>query len=190
MKRSEIIGIFKKTGSLLEGHFELRSGLHSDRYFQCANVLSYPLFAGRLCRELAAKVKASRAFGHIDCVISPALGGLVVGHELGRALRKRAVFAEKQDGILIMRRFQIVPGMRYLIAEDVVTRGGRVQETIDLVSNGGGQPAGVAFIVDRSGGKASFSCPVASLLKIEPVTYEPGECPLCRASVPISHPGS
>jgi len=191
MEQKEILGILTDSGALLEGHFELRSGLHSDRYFQCANVLRYPRLAARLCDELVLRMKAEMKDKlRADSVISPAMGGILVGHEMGRALDVKHIFAEKQDGKLVMRRFKIAQGERLIVAEDVITRGGRVQETIDIVESAGGKVAAVAVLVDRSGGKAKFNYPTFSLLQMEPVTYEPAKCPLCaKGSKPV-HPGS
>ena len=202
MTEQEVLEVFKQTGALLEGHFELRSKLHSNRYFQCANVLRHPRVAGRLCDALAAKMLAECAPGKIDGVVSPAVGGILVGHEIARALDVQCIFAEKQDipgefdaagkpvTKLVMRRFSINPGERYVVAEDVVTRGGRVQETIDLVRAAGAEVAAVCVLVDRSGGKASFDCPWTSLMKMDPVVWEPAECPLCKAGGRPVHPGS
>ncbi len=185
-----VLQIFKDSEALLEGHFELRSGLHSDRYFQCAKVLTYPRFAGELCDGLAQKI--SDGLGKVESkfVIAPAMGGIVVGHEVARALDLMSIFAEKKDGVLELRRFSIEPGTRYIVAEDVITRGGRVQETIDIVRQGGGIVEAVGVFVNRSGGKASFDAPLFSLLEMEPVAYEPAECPLCAKEVPMVHPGS
>jgi orotate phosphoribosyltransferase len=181
----------RDSGALLEGHFELRSKLHSDRFFQCANVLRYPRRAQALCEELVSRMRAILGQGGFaDTVISPAMGGLPVGHEIARALDLGAIFAEKQDGKLVMRRFALRPGERFIVAEDVVTRGGRVQETIDIVEGAGGIVAAVALLVDRSAGAVSFKYPTFSLLQLAPVTYEPANCPLCRQGIPIVHPGS
>jgi len=191
MDEAEVLQILRGCDALLDGHFELRSGLHSERFFQCANVLRYPRIAGRLCEALVAKVgRAAGGFPAADAVIAPALGGIVVGHEIARALDLPSIFAEKEQGKLLLRRFKIAPGQRFVVAEDVVTRGGRVQETIDLVKEAGGRVSAVAVLVDRSGGKAHFDCPHYSLLESEPVTYEPAACPLCAAGVPMVHPGS
>ena len=191
MNQEEMLGILKDTGALLDGHFELRSKLHSNRYFQCANVLRYPRLAARLCDELVARMQKSMPGGvQADVVIAPAMGGIVVGHEIARALDVKSLFAEKQDNKLVMRRFKIEKGERYVVAEDVVTRGGRVQETIDIVEAGGGKVIAVALLVDRSGGKVKFNYPTFSLLEMEPVTYEPAQCPLCAKGVPMTHPGS
>ena len=203
MTEQEILKIFSDTGALLEGHFELRSKLHSDRYFQCANVLRYPRIAARLCDELVAKMNAACDVGRIDGVISPAVGGILVGHEVARALDTKCVFAEKvQAGDevdatgkpvtkLAMRRFSLKPGERYVVAEDVVTKGGRVQETIDLVQAAGAEVAAVVLLVDRSKGSVKFGdIPMFSLVQIQPTTWEPAVCPLCAAGGHPVHPGS
>jgi orotate phosphoribosyltransferase len=192
VKAEDVMAIFRDTQALLRGHFELRSGLHSDQYFQCAMVLRYPRIAERLCAELTARMRAAlgRDFKPA-AVIAPAMGGLFVGHEVARALDTESIFAEKQEGKLILRRgFVIGPGRSYVVAEDVITRGGRVQETIDIVTGAGGAVAAVAVIVDRSGGKVRFPYPTFSLLQMEPVAYEPARCPLCAQGVPAVHPGS
>ncbi|NOY74336.1 MAG: orotate phosphoribosyltransferase [Kiritimatiellaeota bacterium] len=187
MDDNEIMRRFKESGALLEGHFKLRSGLHSNRFFQAALLLQHPEVAGELCAELAAMF----ADADIESVISPAVGGLIVGHEMARALKTRAIFADKEEDALILKRgFAIKPGERVLVAEDVITRGGRVQQTVDLVESFGGVVAGIAVIVDRSGGTASFSSPYQSLMKLELETYEPEHCPLCADGVPIERPGS
>ena len=203
MTEQEILKIFSDTGALLEGHFELRSKLHSDRYFQCANVLRYPRIAARLCDDLVAKMNAACDVGRIDGVISPAVGGILVGHEVARALDTKCVFAEKvQAGDevdatgkpvtkLAMRRFSLKPGERYVVAEDVVTKGGRVQETIDLVQAAGAEVAAVVLLVDRSKGSVKFGdIPMFSLVQIQPTTWEPAACPLCAAGGHPVHPGS
>lgn len=202
MTEEEVLKIFADTGALLTGHFELRSKLHSDRYFQCANVLRYPRIAARLCDALVAKMKAACDIGPLDGVISPAVGGILVGHEVARALDTKCVFAEKVPGEgvdatgkpvtkLAMRRFALKPGERYVVAEDVVTKGGRVQETIDLVQAAGADVAAVVLLVDRSKGTVRFSdIPMFSLVQIQPTTWEPAACPLCKAGGHPVHPGS
>ena len=182
---------FEETGALLNGHFELRSGLHSNQFFQCALLLQYPLIAGEVCEALVAKMKAELGALEIDTVIAPALGGISVGHEVGRALGVRFVFVEKDaEGALLMRRFKIEKGERFLVAEDVITRGGRVQETIDIVEQHGGIVQAIGVLVNRSGGKAKFNAPLVSLLEMEPVAWDPSECPLCKDDQPLVHPGS
>lgn len=202
MTEEEVLKIFADTGALLTGHFELRSKLHSDRYFQCANVLRYPRIAARLCDALVAKMKAACDIGPLDGVISPAVGGILVGHEVARALDTKCVFAEKVPGEgvdatgkpvtkLALRRFALKPGERYVVAEDVVTKGGRVQETIDLVQAAGADVAAVVLLVDRSKGTVRFGdIPMFSLVQIQPTTWEPAACPLCKAGGHPVHPGS
>ncbi len=188
MKSEEVFQLFRETKALLAGHFELRSGLHSDQYFQCALVCQWPRVAQRLCEALAAKWAARGA--SVDTVIAPAMGGLVIGQELARSMGRRYIFAEKVNNALELRRFAITPGERFLVAEDVMTRGGRIQETIDIVRANGGIVDAVCVLVDRSGGKAAFDVPVVSLLQWEPVTWKPAECPLCKQGIPLAHPGS
>ena len=204
MTEKQVLKYFEETGALLSGHFELRSKLHSDRYFQCANVLRYPRIAEKLCREVTTRaVKSGKLGKRIDGVISPAVGGILVGHEVARALGVKCVCAEKvQDGDqkdatgkpltkLAMRRFTLKKGERYVVAEDVVTKGGRVQETIDLVKAAGAKVAGVVVLVDRSAGKVKFGrIPMFSLMQMTPVTWEPSACPLCKAGGKPCHPGS
>lgn len=191
MTDQELFKLFEETGALLSGHFELRSGLHSNRFFQCALLLQYPRIAAQVCEALVEKMKSELASLEIDTVISPALGGISVGHEVGRTLGVRFVFVEKNDEkMLTMRRFKINEGERFLVAEDVITRGGRVQETVDIVRQHGGVVEAIGVLVNRSGGKAQFDVPLVSLLDIEPVTWTPEECPLCREGQPLVHPGS
>ena len=203
MTQKAVLEAFKKTGALLEGHFELRSKLHSNRYFQSANVLRYPRIASKLCREATRIAVASGKLGkRIDGVISPAVGGILVGHEVARELDVKCIFAEKVQGkgvdasgkpntVLALRRFSIKKGERYVVAEDVVTKGGRVQETIDLVKAAGGSVAGVVVLVDRSGGKVKFGrVPMFSLVQMTPETWTAAECPLCKSGSRPVHPGS
>lgn len=191
MKETDLLKFFEDTQALLNGHFELRSGLHSNRFFQCALLLQYPRIAEQVCTALVDKMKSVLGELNVDAVISPALGGIPVGHEVARALGTRFIFAEKNaEKMLTMRRFKIGKGERFLVAEDVITRGGRVQETIDIVTQNGGIVTAVGVLVNRSGGKAKFDYPTVSLLDIEPVTWEPAECPLCKQGLPLVHPGS
>ena len=178
--------MFVETGALLEGHFILTSGLHSDRYFQCARVLQHPRHAERLCGIIAERFRSAR----IDAVIAPALGGIVVGQEVGRQLGVRSMFAERKDGRLLLRRgFEVARGERILVCEDVITTGGSVGEVIGIVAASGGELAGVGAIVDRSGGTAPFPGLVAAL-RIDVVTYDPRVCPLCARGIPAEKPGS
>ena len=191
MNDSNLLKKFEETNALLNGHFELRSGLHSNQFFQCALLLQYPRIAGEVCEALVEKIKTTLGELEFDTVISPAIGGITVGHEVGRALGVRFVFVEKDaNGDLLMRRFKINKGERFLIAEDVITRGGRVQETVDIVKAHGGIVQAIGVLVNRSGGKAQFDAPLVSLLEMEPVTWSPDECPLCKEGQPLVHPGS
>ena len=184
----DLLALFRQTGALLDGHFVLRSGLHSRQFFQCALLLQDTGVAAQVCARLAEKLRAIEC----DAVISPALGGVIVGHEIGRALGKRHIFAEKDAGGLVLRRgFKIAPNERFIVAEDVVTRGGRVQETIDIVRSHGGQVAAIGVIVDRSGGKRpDFGCPFVSLIEMNVETFAADDVPPDLAQTPAIKPGS
>ena len=190
MNQEEVLNLFEETGALLNGHFELRSGLHSNRFFQCAHLLENPRVAAQLCGALVEKLKTELSELQVDTVIAPAMGGITIGHEVARSLGIRFIFVEKEENVLKLRRFKIQAGERFVIAEDVVTRGGRVQETVDIVQENGGIVAAIGILVDRSGGKAVFDAPLVSLLEIEPVTYDPSDCPLCGQGLDLVHPGS
>ncbi len=185
---SDILDYFRQTGALLEGHFVLRSGLHSRQFFQCAILLRHTTIAAQVCAMLADKLSGISA----DEVISPAMGGLFVGHEVGRSLGLPHIFVEKEEGKLVLRRgFQIPAGRRFIVCEDVVTRGGRVQETIDIVREHGGVVAAVATLVDRSGGNVpDFGCPFISLVQMNVETFEPDKLPPDLAGTPAIKPGS
>jgi orotate phosphoribosyltransferase len=187
MKSQNILEIFTKSNALLNGHFLLTSGRHSSQYFQCAQVLQYAEFNEIICSLIAAHFKDYE----IDAIISPAIGGIVVGQEVARLLKKKSIFAEREDKILSLRRgFQIEERKKYLVCEDVVTTGGSVFEVIDIVNKNGGTVVGVGFIVDRSNGKVSFGVPQFSTLQLEVVSYKPEECPLCIQNIPFIKPGS
>lgn len=188
MNASELLDLFRSTNALLDGHFVLRSGLHSRQYFQCALLLQHTQIAARVCGELANKLRDIEA----ERVISPALGGIIVGHEIARALGKPHIFVEKEDGKLVLRRgFEIKPGTRFIVAEDVVTRGGRVQETIDIVRAHGGTVVAVASIVDRSGGNLpDFGAPFVALTQLDVETFEADKLPADLAAIPVTKPGS
>ena len=184
----ELLALFRKTGALLDGHFVLRSGLHSREYFQCAILLQHTEIAERICKLLAEKLRAFVC----DSVISPALGGIIVGQEVGRSLGKRHVFTEKEDGKLALRRgFKIDKGEKFIVVEDVVTRGGRVQETIDIVRAHGGAVTAVGVIVDRSGNKKpDFGCPFVSLVEMNVENFAADKLPPDLANIPAVKPGS
>lgn len=187
LNETEILEIFKKTESLFEGHFLLTSGRHSDKYFQCAKVLQYPEYIEQLCSIIANHFKNNE----IDTIISPAIGGLVVGQEVARQLNKKFIFAERENKNLTLRRgFSLNEGEKVLICEDVVTTGGSVFEVIDIVKSNNAKVVGVGFIVDRSNGKVDFGFPQISTLKMEVVSYLPEECPLCKDGLEITKPGS
>ncbi len=187
MTENDILQVFRDTGALLEGHFVLRSGLHSRQYFQCALALQFMPTVEKLGAELAKKV---RSLGAVT-VVSPAMGGLVLGQEVARQLGLRFIFVEKEQGKLALRRgFKIAPGERILVVEDVVTKGGRVQETLDIVRAHGGQAVGVAMAVDRSGGAVTFDVPMFSLLSLRVENFEPNHLPPDLAAIPAVKPGS
>ena len=188
MQSSErILNIFEKTEALLKGHFLLTSGRHSNQYFQCAKVLQYPQYCVEICPIIADHFKHFE----IDTVIAPAMGGIVVAQEVGRQLGKKTIFAEREEKVLTLRRgFGIEPGEKCLVCEDVVTTGGSVFEVIEIVKQSKGIVAGVGYIVDRSNGKVDFGFPQKSTVSLEVVSYLPGECPLCKQSIPLVKPGS
>ena len=187
MKQDKLLQIFRDTGALLEGHFVLRSGLHSRQYFQCALALQQMPVVKKLGHALAGKV---RTFGAVT-VIAPALGGLVIGQEVARQLGVRFIFVEKEEGKLALRRgFKIAPDEKILVVEDVVTKGGRVQETIDIVRANGGTVAGIAAILDRSNGAVDFGVPFQSLISLRVETFEPDRLPPDLEKIPAVKPGS
>jgi orotate phosphoribosyltransferase len=189
MNQNEILALFRQTGALLHGHFVLRSGLHSREFFQCALLLRDTKIAESVCGALADQLRA------IDCdtVISPALGGVLVGQEVGRQLGKPHVFAEKDDrGALVLRRgFQIKPGERFIVIEDVVTRAGRLMETVDIVKKHGGTVTAAACLVNRSGGQLpAMDFPFHGLVELNPETFPPDALPPDLAATPAAKPGS
>ena len=184
----DLLALFRKTGALLDGHFILRSGLHSRQYFQCALLLQDTEIAAKVCGWLANQLR------RFDCdtVISPALGGIIVGQEVGRALGKPHIFVEKDEGKLALRRgFQISPDEKFIVVEDVVTRGGRVQETVDIVRSYGGTVSAVGAILDRSGqSKPDFGCRFISLIEMNVETFATDKVPPDLAKIPAIKPGS
>jgi orotate phosphoribosyltransferase len=191
MDREIALSLFKESGALLEGHFQLTSGLHSNQYFQCAKVLQHPKFCKALCGDIAERFRQRK----IDVVVAPALGGIVVGQEVGRQLNARTLFAERKDGVMQLRRgFEVHREERVLVCEDVVTTGGSVIEVITIVKESGGTVAGIGYIVDRSGGKVKFEMAQDGVqfpvLTMDVVTYGPDRCPLCAQGIPVTKPGS
>jgi orotate phosphoribosyltransferase len=187
VKKEEILKIFRGTGALLEGHFILTSGLHSASYFQCAKVFQYPWHAEKLSRDIADHFRRQK----IDVVVSPAVGGIVFGQEVGRLLGVRAIFTERVEGQMAFRRgFELSPGERVLVAEDVTTTGGSVQEVMEAVRSAGAEVVAVTAVVDRSGGRAQFDVPYFALIKMDVANYDPQVCPLCKAGIQAIKPGS
>ena len=184
----DVLDRFRALGALLEGHFRLSSGLHSPQYLQCALVLQHPAEAGALGAALAARAAGLGA----SVVLSPALGGIVIGHETGRALGVRAVFAERQDGALVLRRgFTLGTGEKVFVVEDVVTTGGSTRETIAVARAAGAEVVGAGAIIDRSGTTGQgLDVPFVSLAQLEVPAYQPDACPLCAAGQPVVKPGS
>ncbi len=187
MTQDEILRIFREYSALLEGHFILSSGLHSDRYIQCALVLQHPRVAEQLCVDLGPKLGELGA----KTVVAPALGGVIVAHEVARALGLRALFTERQDGKMTLRRgFHLEADEPVLVVEDVITTGKSTRETVDCVQDAGGKVVGIGALVDRSGGKVSFDVPSATLVTLDVKTWDPDNCPLCKAGKPAVKPGS
>ncbi len=191
MNQKEILNIFKAEKAYLSGHFLLSSGLHSPNYMQCALLLQKSWIAERLCKELAKKLKSIK----IDAVIGPALGGILVSHEMGRALKVRSIFAERVEGKFALRRgFELKKNERVLVVEDVITTGKSSREVIELVGRHGAKTVAVASLVDRTGiegGMSLFDQDLYALLKIGIQTYKPEACPLCRErKIPLVKPGS
>ncbi|MBA7467181.1 Orotate phosphoribosyltransferase [subsurface metagenome] len=194
MTEREVLEIFQKSGALLSGHFRLSSGLHSGKYLQCALVLQYPDLAEKLCNQLASRLELRGS--KIDAVISPAIGGIIVGQEVAKVLGCRAIFCEREEGKMKLRRgFEIRKEERVVVVEDVITTGGSAKEIVEIVQGMGGKVKGIGAIVDRS--KPSFSdelatlnLPLNSLLRIDIETYSPEECPICKKGIPLQKPGS
>ncbi len=187
MTNAEALDLFRQTGALLEGHFILRSGLHSRQFFQCALALQEMPIVERFGAALAEKAAHLR----VATVVSPAMGGLVIGQEVARQLKKRFIFVEKEEGRLVLRRgFKITPGEPVLIVEDVVTQGGRVRETIDIVRQHGGHVAGIAMVVDRSNGGVDFGLPTFSLISLKVEAFPADNLPPDLASTAAVKPGS
>ena len=187
LTENEMLDIFNKTQALLNGHFLLTSGRHSNKYFQCSKVLQYPEYNEAICKNISDFFKNYK----IDTVICPAIGGIVVGQEVARQLNKKFIFAERENDIMTLRRgFYIKEGENVLICEDVVTTGGSVFEVIELAKQKKANIVGVGFIVDRSFGKVKFGYPQHSVIKMEVISYLKEDCPLCKEELELVKPGS
>jgi orotate phosphoribosyltransferase len=187
MDKAQALALFKQTGALLDGHFVLRSGLHSRQFFQCALALEEMPIVEQFGSALASAVR------HLNprTIVSPAMGGLVIGQEVARQLKARFIFVEKEEGKLVLRRgFRIAPGERIVVVEDVITQGGRVRETIEIVRRHGGEVIGVGALVDRSNGKAEFGVPAFNVIQISVETFDPNNLPPDLRAVPAVKPGS
>ena len=185
--QDQLIEIFQKTGALLEGHFILTSGRHSSMYFQCAKVLQHPEYLHKFSKQIVNHFQDI----NIDIVISPAVGGIVLGTEVGRQLNKQTIFAEREQGIMTLRRgFEILPNYNVLVVEDVITTGGSVKEVIELVKSSRAEVAGVGVLVDRSGGKVKLHDKEFCVTELEAVRYGDDEIPEDLANIPVLKPGS
>ena len=185
LSEQRILDIFSTTGVMLEGHFKLTSGRHSDKYMQFARLFEYPEYSQMLCAELASR------FTDVDIVAGPALGGIIMAYEVSRALGARNVFAEREDGVLTLRRgFEIPKDANVLCVEDVVTTGGSVKELLGILHICGANPVGVAAIVDRSGGQVDFGVRFESVYRAVITSYPEDKCPLCEQGIPVVKPGS
>jgi orotate phosphoribosyltransferase len=189
MTQDEVLDLFKRSGALLEGHFRLTSGLHSGRYLQCALVLQQPQQAAALGAALEARMRGLN--GSPSFVIAPALGGILVAHEVARAAGVRGLFAERQEGLLRLRRgFRIEPGERGYVVEDVVTTGGSTRETMEVVAQAGGIVLAAGSLIDRSGGKTDLGVPRVALAVLDIPVFSPDKCPLCKSGSQAIKPGS
>ncbi len=189
MTNEEVLKIYEETGALLKGHFRLSSGRHSDRYLQSALVLQYPWHAEKFGRALAEKVKPFDP----QVVLSPAMGGLFVGHELARALGVRSIFTERNkdtDAMELRRGFTVEKGERFFAVEDIITTGKSIKESIGVLKSMGGELVGVGCLIDRSGGAIPFDAPLKSLASLKVESWEEKDCPLCKQGVPVVKPGS
>ena len=188
MEKKAALRIFETTGALQNGHFLLTSGLHSPQYFQCALVLQYPQYLEQFCFDI---FDFYREENDIDVIVAPAIGGIIVANALARMFKTRAIFAEREQGKMLLRRgFKIESNEKVLLCEDVITTGGSVKEVLTLVENSGAYPVGIGAIIDRSGGSCTFEIPFFATVQTKTVTYSPNKCPLCRQKIPLIKPGS
>jgi orotate phosphoribosyltransferase len=186
-----VLALFEQTGAYLKGHFRLTSGLHSPEYLQCALVLRYPSHAGTLGSQLAGRIRALMGDKKVDLVVSPAMGGIIIGHEVGRAFGVPAIFTERENGTMTLRRgFHVEPGSNVIVVEDVVTTGGSTREVVDVLRAAGANVLAAGSIIDRSGGAADVGVPRAALSTMKVTAWKPEECPLCAQGNPVVKPGS
>src|SRR5579875_2470203 len=190
---SPVMQLFEETGAYLRGHFRLTSGLHSGEYLQCAKVLAHPDYAERLGQELAQKLKPLIGSERVQAVVSPAIGGIVIGHEVARALGAVALFTERDPAsneMTLRRGFEIEAGEPVVVIEDVITTGGSTRDVIRVVEQAGGRAIAAGSIIDRSNRRVDLGIPRVALETLNPVTYDPSDCPLCREGLPVVKPGS
>lgn len=188
-----VLDLFIETGAYLRGHFRLTSGLHSGEYLQCAKVLAIPRYAERLGQQLASKLRTIIGEEKVDVVVSPAMGGIIIGHEVARAFDVPAIFTERDTSsneMVLRRGFELQPRQRVIVVEDVITTGGSTREVVRVVQQAGAEVAAAGSIIDRSGGTADVGVPRVALETMKPVTYDPDDCPLCREGQPVVKPGS
>lgn len=192
LQAEEVLKVFNETGAYLRGHFRLTSGLHSPEYLQCALVLQHPRHAESLGRGLAERLQGNLAGGRVDMVASPAIGGLIIGHEAARALGVRFIFAERdaEKKMVFRRGFTVRPGETAVVVEDVVTTGGSTREVVESLQAAGARVLVAGSIIDRSGGQADVGVPRVALATLQVVTWPPDDCPLCREGSPVTKPGS
>lgn len=189
IKTEEVMKKFEQAGAIQKGHFKLTSGVHSDTYIQCAQVMQHPEFMHNLCSELGRKFRGD----DVDVIVGPAIGGIIMAHVMARVLgpRVRAIFTERENGKMTLRRsFKINQGEKVLVVEDVTTTGSSVREVMDIVKSRQGKVVGVGVLIDRSGGKVDFGIKTEKLLTVDIKTYLPEECPLCKKGIPVAKPGS
>ena len=187
LAEERVLHILRKTGALLDGHFKLTSGRHSDRYIQCARVLQYPQYA----TELGAALAGRFAGENVQAVVGPAMGGILVSYEVARHLGVRSLFTEREGGRMTLRRgFALAEGERVLVVEDVITTGGSVEEVLAVVREHGAVPVGVGALADRSGGKVCWMVRLEALIRLNVSSYPAEDCPLCREGIPVVKPGS
>ena len=189
IKTEEVMKKFEQAGAIQKGHFKLTSGVHSDTYIQCAQVMQYPGFMHNLCSELGRKFRGE----DIDVIVGPAIGGIIISHVMAQVLGPwvRAIFTERENREMTLRRsFEIKKNEKVLVVEDVTTTGGSVREVIDIVKERGGQVVGIGVLIDRSGGRIDFGVKMKSLLTLDIKSYQPENCPLCKKGVPVVKPGS